>query len=148
MKNQIVRTHSKNQDFINLVKLLDQDLAQRDGDEHNFYHAFNSIESLNFVIIFYYKNLPVSCGAMKVFDYQTLEIKRMFTLPNYRGNGYSSKVLSELEKWATEMKYKQCVLETGQKQPEAISLYKKNGYLPIDNYEPYIGIENSFCFKK
>ena len=53
-----------------------------------------------------------------------------------------------LEKWAGELGYKKCILETGKKQPEAISLYKKNGYKPIPNYGQYTGIDNSVCFEK
>jgi len=39
-------------------------------------------------------------------------------------------------------------LETGKKQPEAIALYKKNGYKLIPNYGQYAEIENSVCFEK
>ncbi|MFT4668785.1 MAG: putative acetyltransferase, partial [Ulvibacter sp.] len=38
------RTSSENQDFITLVKLLDADLAIRDGDEHSFYNQFNKLD--------------------------------------------------------------------------------------------------------
>lgn len=148
MEIKIIQTSSKNNDFIELVKLLDEYLAIRDGKDHTFYHQFNSTESLKFVTVLYAENIPVSCGAMKVFDNNTLEIKRMYTLQKSRGKGYSSIVLKELEQWAKKMNFTQCILETGKKQPEAISLYKKFGYVQTDNYEPYIGIENSFCFKK
>ena len=57
-------------------------------------------------------------------------------------------ILKELEKWAAELNYTKCVLETGKKQPEAITLYLKNGYAIIPNYGQYIGIENSVCFAK
>jgi len=77
-----------------------------------------------------------------------MEVKRMYTLPESRGKGISSKVLGELEKWATELSCKKCILETGKKQPEAIGLYKKNGYEVIPNYGQYAGIENSVCFEK
>jgi len=53
-----------------------------------------------------------------------------------------------LESWASELNFKYCVLETGKRQPEAIALYKKNGYQIIPNYGQYHGIENSICFQK
>ena len=34
------------------------------------------------------------------------------------------------------------------KQPEAIALYRKNGYSQIPNYGQYIGMDNSICFEK
>jgi len=53
-----------------------------------------------------------------------------------------------LERWAAELSYEKCILETGKKQPEAIALYKKNGYKLIPNYGQYAEIENSLCFEK
>jgi GNAT superfamily N-acetyltransferase len=72
----------------------------------------------------------------------------MYTLPESRGKGIASKVLTELETWAAELSYEKCILETGKKQPEAIGLYKKNGYKIIPNYGQYAEVENSVCFEK
>jgi len=77
-----------------------------------------------------------------------MEVKRMYTIPEWRGKGIASVILSELESWATELGYEKCVLETGKKQPEAVGLYRKNGYSQIPNYGQYEGIENSLCFEK
>jgi GNAT superfamily N-acetyltransferase len=90
----------------------------------------------------------VGCGAIKEYAPNTMEIKRMYTLPESRGKGIASKVLTELEIWAAELSYEKCILETGKKQPEAIGLYKKNGYKLIPNYGQYAEIENSVCFEK
>jgi GNAT superfamily N-acetyltransferase len=72
----------------------------------------------------------------------------MYTSPEHRGKGIASKVLAELERWAAELSYQTCILETGKKQPEAIALYKKNGYKLIPNYGQYAEAENSVCFEK
>jgi len=72
----------------------------------------------------------------------------MYTLPEERGKRIATKILIELEKWAHELSYKKCILETGKKQPEAISLYKRNEYKIIPNYGQYVGMENSVCFEK
>ena len=72
----------------------------------------------------------------------------MYTAPESRGKGIASQVLRELENWASELSYKKCILETGKKQPEAIGLYKKNGYKIIPNYGQYAGVDNSLCFEK
>ena len=143
-----VRKDSTDIDFQTLVQQLDADLAVRDGEDHAFYDQFNQIESLKHVIVLYDQSVAVSCGAFKEIKPGTVEIKRMFTLPEHRGKGYASMVLAELEKWAVELGYEATVLETGVKQPEAIALYEKLNYKRIPNYGPYIGIENSFCFQK
>ena len=143
-----IRTNSENKDFIDLVKLLDADLAQRDGEDHFFYAQFNKIDKIKLTVVFYENDVPLGCGAIKEFDTDSMEVKRMYTLPQNRGKGIASKILSELEKWAKELSYKKCVLETGIKQPEALALYKKNGYDVIPNYGQYIGVEGSRCFEK
>ena len=72
----------------------------------------------------------------------------MFVLPGWRGKGIATRILSALEAWARDMGCRQCVLETGKKQPEAIRLYTANGYSIIPNYGQYAGIDNSVCFEK
>ena len=145
---QLIRTNSNNKDFIQLVNQLDKELTIRDGDEHDFYDQFNKIDNIKYVVVAYENEKPVSCGAIKEFDVLTMEVKRMFTQEDARGKGIASKVLDELEKWAAELGYKKCILETGVRQPEAIQLYTKNGYQLIENYGQYKGIENSRCFEK
>ena len=143
-----LRTNSTHQDFISLVRQLDIELATIDGDEHSFYVQYNKIDKINHVIIAYENELPIACGAIKQFSENTMEVKRMYTLASYRGKGIASGVLIQLEKWAAEMNYSHCILETGIRQPDAIRLYGKNGYLPIPNYGQYAGVENSRCFEK
>jgi GNAT superfamily N-acetyltransferase len=77
-----------------------------------------------------------------------MEIKRMYTSPESRKMGIASRVLSELEKWAFELSYGKCILETGKRQTEAIGLYIKTRYTRIPNYGQYAGVENSVCFEK
>ena len=144
----IVRTTSDNQDFVRLVRLLDADLAIRDGEEHAFYAQFNKIDKLKHVVLAYENDIPVGCGAIKEYELKTVEVKRMYVLPESRNGGIATRVLSALEEWAGELSYAKCILETGKKQPEAIALYKKNGYTPIPNYGQYANVENSVCFEK
>jgi GNAT superfamily N-acetyltransferase len=145
---KIVRTSSDNPDFKELVKLLDAELAERDGADHPFYAQYNKIDKIKFAVVAYENGKPVSCGAIKEYSNDTMEIKRMYTLPESRGRGIAAKVLSDLENWTKELSFKKCILETGKKQPEAIALYKKNGYKLIPNYGQYAEVENSLCFKK
>ena len=72
----------------------------------------------------------------------------MYVSPASRGKSFAFQILTELEVWAKELGMSKTVLETGQKQPEAIALYFKAGYLRTPNYGQYIGIENSLCFEK
>ncbi len=145
---QLRRTDSGDPDFLHMVKHLDEDLRERDGEEHTFYAQYNKTELIRHVVVAYSNNQPVGCGALKEYSADTAEIKRMFTLPESRGKGIASMILEELENWASELSYAKCILETGKKQPEAIRLYQKNGYVIIPNYGQYAGVVNSLCFEK
>lgn len=143
-----LRTDSKNNDFISLVKELDAFLAVTDGDDHSFYDQYNKLDNIKYVIVAYIDDIPVACGAIKQFNTTTMEVKRMFTSEKSRGKGLASRVLKELEKWALELSFERCILETGIRQVEAVQLYKKNNYTLIENYGQYAGIEESLCFEK
>ena len=142
------RTNSEDQAFIDLVKLLDNELAAVDGEDHAFYSQFNKIDKIRHVVVAYYNEIPVGCGAIKVHEIEAMEIKRMFVSPENRNKGIASGILKELEKWSLELLHDTCILETGKRQPDAIRLYTKSGYKPIPNYGQYIGVENSVCFGK
>ena len=144
----LIRTTSENPDFTNLVKLLDADLKIRDGKDHAFYAQINKTAVLNCALVCYLNDVPVGCGAFREIDAKTVEIKRMFVSPDYRGKGIASAILKELELWASELNYTQTILETGINQPEAIALYKKSNYEIISNYGQYVGVETSVCMKK
>ncbi len=148
MNLQVKRTNAGNPDFIALVQLLDAELAIRDGDDHAFYAQFNNTSGLQHAVVAYFDEQPVGCGALRQFDPSSVEIKRMYTIPEARGKGVASAVLQELEHWAGELKYEKFILETGQKQPEAIALYLKKGYVRIPNYGQYAEVNNSVCFEK
>lgn len=145
---KIIRTDSENQDFVALVRHLDADLAKRDGEDHAFYAQFNKIDKIKHVVLAYQEETAVGCGAIKEYAPGVMEVKRMYTSPESRGRGVASHVLRELERWAAELSYEKCILETGKKQPEAIGLYQKSGYQIIPNYGQYADVADSICFEK
>lgn len=142
------RTNCENRDFQTLVRELDKDLKIRDGDDHAFYAQFNKIDKIKHSIVAYDNGYPVGCGAIKEYSSDTMEVKRMFVVPDKRGQGIALIILKQLELWSLELNYLKCILETGKNQPEAIALYKKSGYKIIANYGQYQNVENSVCFEK
>ncbi len=143
-----IRSDSDNKFFQALIRELDADLKIRDGDDHSFYSQFNKIDKIKYAIVAFDDEMPVGCGAIKELSKDAMEIKRMYVPPARRGQGIAGKILKELENWVFELNYTKCLLETGKKQPEAIALYKKNGYQIIPNYGQYENVENSVCFEK
>lgn len=148
MKPALLRTTAANPGFQALITLLDEDLRFRYGPVQLQYDGFNKVPDLQTVVVVFENGIPAACGAIKQFDYDSMEIKRMFTRPDFRGKGFASLILRELETWALELGCRRCVLETGTRQTEAIPLYKKLGYTVIPNYGPYVDMEFSVCFEK
>ena len=72
----------------------------------------------------------------------------MFVLPAFRGRGIAGQLIQELERWAAELSYTNCILETGLKMTDAIRVYQKAGYTITGNYGPYVGVKESVCMKK
>lgn len=144
----IVRTDSTHKDFQTLVKSLDATLAEHNGEDDDFFAQFNTIDTIKNCIVVYINNIPAACGAFKPFSDDAVEIKRMFTHPEFRKKGLGSTIVKELESWAAELKFKKAVLETSRGLKSAISLYEKSGFYRILNYGQYSGVEQSVCYEK
>ncbi len=142
------RTNSQNKDFKFLVEKLDAELKILDGDEHLFYAQLNKTDDIKHVVLAFENELCVGCGAIREYEKNGMEVKRMYVLNTHRNKGIASMVLKELEDWAKELKYDFLVLETGIKQQAAMHLYEMSGFAIIPNYGKYAEMENSVCYKK
>lgn len=94
---QLLRTDSAHTDFMTLVALLDKELAERDEDKNAFYAQFNGISILSHCVVYYKDQIPVACGALKPFDDNSMEIKRMYVAMDFKGKGIGS--LLYLQYW-------------------------------------------------
>ncbi len=144
---KIIRTNSENEEFKKLVQLLNSDLAERDGESHPL-SQFNTIDNIKYVVLAYENHKPIGCGAIAEYDLNTMEIKRMYVLPEVRGTRIGTNILTELENWAKELGSFKCVLFTGTNQPEANRLYKRNAYREIQKYGKLAEIADCLCFAK
>lgn len=142
------RTSSDDNDFRKMVNALDVDLYNRNGAIQSQYEQYNQIDQIRHAIVIYLDGEPVGCGCFKPFDSHTVEMKRMFVLPEMRGKQLAARMLQELETWALEIGNISSVLETGRRQVEAQRLYEIAGYHRIENYGQYIGMEDSICYRK
>lgn len=145
---RIKRTNSDDPDFQKLTQALDVELCRIYNTQQADYEEFNRITDLPTVVLAYENDIPVGCGCFKKYDDTTIEIKRMYVEPDVRGRGIASRIVSELETWAVELKNNFAVLETGKKQPEAVAMYQKLGYSPTERYGQYSDMDNSVCMRK
>lgn len=123
-----VRTDGKNTDFIENCRLLDMDLDRRVGKKIN--------------------NTAIGGGAIRKYDEETVELKRVFVRPEYQGRGIGSRLVSLLIEWAMELGYRRMILETGELLTESCALYRKLGFEVIPNYDPYVNMPESLCMEK
>jgi len=86
----------------------------------------------------------VAGGGIRRIDDTVVEVKRMWTNPDYRRQGYATRLLRELAGLARQLGYRRVRLETGHAQPEALALYRQLGFAQIDSYGPY---ENATAFE-
>lgn len=77
-----------------------------------------------------------------------LEVKRVFVHHHARGRGASRALMAELERLAAERGARRLILQTGDRQPEAIALYERIGYRAIEVFPPYARFPASRCFAK
>lgn len=91
---------------------------------------------------------PVGCGALRVRDGLTGEVRRMFVTCDARRDGVARALLERLEHEASRLGYRRLVLETGKRQEPAMALYRNCGWRRIPSYGPHVGDEMSACFGK
>jgi putative acetyltransferase len=90
----------------------------------------------------------VGCGAIRMLDPTTAEVKRMYVAPDQRGRGVGKRMLVALEEAARQLGAVRLVLETGIYQEAAIGLYRGSGFRPIDCWGEYASSPTSICFEK
>lgn len=90
----------------------------------------------------------VGCGGLRVIDDAHGEIKRMYVVPEKRGTGVSTAVLIALEGEARSRGWSRLLLETGDRLPDAMRFYEREGYTRIANFGHYADSSLSVCYEK
>jgi GNAT superfamily N-acetyltransferase len=100
-------------------------------------------------LVIYREETPVGCGALRLLDAETAELKRMYVSPTLRGKGLGRRLVAALEAEARALGVRRLVLETGVRQATALALYRATGFHPIPLYGEYrLSPETSVCFGK
>ncbi len=108
----------------------------------------SAADSTVFFVAFDDDGTAVGCAGLRRLDGTEAEVKRMFVRAEDRGTGASTAILERLEEYARENGLTRLVLETGDRQPDAVRFYQRQGYARIPNFGHYIGVEASLCFGK
>jgi GNAT superfamily N-acetyltransferase len=96
---------------------------------------------LGLFLVGYRAGVPVACGGWRAHGNGVVEIKRMYVVSPARGQGLARAMLAELELTAKRAGHRRIVLETGQKQPEALALYRSSGFTEVPRFGYYAEAE-------
>ena len=143
-----VITNEKDPRFIELAKELDEEYFRRIGDKALKYQEYNDLKDPHIVVLALNWGNPIACGSLKVFDKDTIEIKRVYVKRRYRRKRIAYKLIKQLEKLAMEENFRYSVLVTGRENEAAINLYKKLDYEIIDNFGQFKGDDICICMRK
>jgi GNAT superfamily N-acetyltransferase len=77
---------------------------------------------------------PVGCAALKRLDGRTGEVKRVHVAERARRRGAGRALMLRLEEEARARGYVRLRLDIGDRQPEAMALYRALGYVEIPDY--------------
>lgn len=137
---RIRREHPQQPEIVCLIELLDAYQKPLYPPESHHGIDFDALAASNvvFAVARTEKGRAVACGAV-VLGPQYGELKRMFVLPEARGQGVGRAVLAFLEAEAAAQGCRLFALETGISQPEALALYAGAGYVrgdPFGDYAP------------
>jgi len=82
------------------------------------------------------KEQVVGTGAIRKLDDQICELKRMWFLKPYRGQGWGWKMAQRLFDFARQAEYRKVRLDLAdvERQLQALNFYKRLGFYPVEKY--------------
>ncbi len=147
---ELIFTEGSDPRFAAMCRELDAYLNDLVGGEtqRKHYVQFNTPEAVTDVCLLLDGGRVVACGGFKPYDGCTAEIKRVYTRPEYRGQGCARRVMAALEERALDKGYARLILETGRMMTPAIRFYTGIGFQITANYGQYRDLPQSVCFEK
>ena len=147
-----IRTATLDQpEVLELIRALNAELDVRypeEGANHFRLDPDEVAPGRGVFLVAYAQGVAVGCGATRLNDPHTAEIKRMYVLPAYRGRGIAGAVLTALEAHAKTLGAKALVLESGERQPESLAVYRRAGFREIPRFGEYLDSPLSLCMGK
>jgi putative acetyltransferase len=107
-----------------------------------------SADDMTVYYVAFEDEVPVGCAGLRRRDAEHGEIKRMYVDPAVRGTGVAVALLRRVEDDARAFGWTRLVLETGERQPEAMRFYEREGYRSIPPFGYYVGSSISRCYEK
>jgi len=148
----IVRADLNAEDSLALIRALNAELSDmysEPGANHFNLAPEEVTGGRGAFLVVYQDGAPVGCGALRLLNAETAELKRMYVVPAARGTGLGKLLVTALETEARALGVRRLVLETGVRQAAALALYQATGFHPIPLFGEYcLSPETSVCLGK
>jgi putative acetyltransferase len=134
-----------------LIAALNSELLARypeEGARHFQLDAEEVIEGRGAFLVAYTPERAVGCGALRRREADIAELKRMYVVPSARGRGVAGIIVRALEREAHALGVIRLVLEAGERQPEALALYRRAGFTVVPRFGEYADSPLSLCMAK
>jgi putative acetyltransferase len=131
-------------DALALAAVQQSELASQNPADHVPYALHDDFE----FVVLDLAGVPAACGGLQPLSPGLAEIKRMYVVPDARGQGLSRLVLAAIEDRARDLGIRWLRLETALFFTAAVELYRSSGYAPIPAYGEYIGDPISYCMER
>ena len=139
---------AENADLLMLAAKLDEYYFAIVGEVHKRYAKYNDPYLFGCRAVVHIDGKPVGCGCWKRVNGRSVEVKRIYVLPEYRRQGVASAVIGAVERDAAQHGYTHAILETARTTGDSAALYLKLGYREMPYYGSPAGADNCRCFEK
>ena len=149
MQIQISEGNIDTDDAQKLLCALSETLSEITGDTgQNSFDDFDKQNPRNLFLLARFDNQNVGCVALREIDFETCELKRMYSNGIIKGIG--QRLLDEAEGRAIILGYSRIILSTRKINFSAVNFYLKNGFIEIEPYGQYINYPQgvSICMEK
>jgi putative acetyltransferase len=143
---EIVEVDPEDPRLSSLIAALRAELDARYPEEISFSHP--TVKAQARYLLATLAGEPVGCCAVQPLDDGECELKRMYVAPEARGRRIATRLMVDAEAIARRLGAGRIKLETGPRQPEAITVYERAGFARIPNYAPYDQWDLSYCYAK
>eukprot|EP01089_Gocevia_fonbrunei_P018241 TRINITY_DN6123_c0_g1_i2.p1 TRINITY_DN6123_c0_g1~~TRINITY_DN6123_c0_g1_i2.p1 ORF type:complete len:161 (-),score=17.42 TRINITY_DN6123_c0_g1_i2:52-534(-) len=133
--------------FKQYIGTLDFELTFQDVERELKDLAVDYNKPCGALILGYNGKQAIACAGVRKFDSESAELKRMFVIPEYRGQQLGKQLLEKALSEAKTLGYKYMLLDSVDTMKTAINLYKKYGFTDIDAYR-YNPLEGAVYMRK
>jgi GNAT superfamily N-acetyltransferase len=136
---------------LELIGELNEELSARypeEGATHFRLDAEEVAPGRGAFLVAYVDGQAAGCGAVRLIADGAAELKRMYVRQAVRGRGIGAFILAALEAEALLLGISRLVLETGDRQPEALALYGRAGFAVTPPFGEYVDSPLSICMAK